>query len=1077
MTTETAEERARREVEEDAPLAETPEAVKAQEIFVQQRVAEIEEAEKLAQEIEQKVRPQVEAYTPPPETMEAAKAREMIIQQKIQEEMGKKRIVPLTVGTKTGKPITLAVTQAIRDLEKSNPRLYKTLVEEGIDPYQKAVAAEQFAVREEARIARRIAVREEARIARRKKEEPPIEVSEAEYQEYLKDIKTLKPFLAPSPFITSPRLREYITPSYDVAAAVKAGKSNSVRRLFGTEVYQNAKRTIAAENAVKPYTDKEGNIDVAAAIAGGVGDRTLEILLGKRTLEDIKHKLKGYLVTPTPKDTKIPLGLPSDKEYRKLSAREKLQLAKKGDLRAIYGVTTWYSAIEAHQHHKLWQKELKDIKQSELMEMIAAPYGRVATEVSRIRIPKVAPENEAMVKGIAHGVGDVAMSIATMPVIVGTLASMGTRGKFKQTGATATAVGTGIYSSGKEIVIRAVKDPYYGVPYAVVTLAPTASWATKKLIGVGKKITVYAHRKGIPIELTAKEFSTGKITTSKLPKDDLGTAVGQALESAMKPDSRLSGEITYKGITVRYLKTAYQSEIGNALWHGTQDFTSLAKQKKIRIGEAGLYFDPYLAESFATGKQGGFLLLLTNTRRLKETPPSILKKISQSDWYIRQQKEGLHLPSKLWRGDFETEIVAKGTLKVPKPTSSLFNRLFMGKVGDFFTYSSRESKFKPIKIAYDSRIFDSPPTPAELYALKTTALRNALANFSESLRHPFRSLGDIVKGRIGTKGLREMEVTRIDIELMRGVNKLKLRLQRKALNKTLDRVKRDSPRFEEVYHSELNKVFRDEAFKLQRQYGKRLETVYDTRLGRERFENLYRYALQRYFRAYARYRISNRRLVDTQFRVREDLHRRQTRTPVERARTRAIIARRSVRDIRETYRPRPERRIRAVTEPIRTIRGVRVRRPIRLRPPIRERLRDRERIRERTPIRQPPVRVAFRPREKEDRRPQPRKRQIPIAWRQGFVWWVIYPPYKSKANVKVLRKPPVGAKVVKGVGSAYKTIQGLVCNVDILLILDMGIFDVTITRPKREPRKASIRYRRDIKQRTRSDISLTGVRV
>jgi hypothetical protein len=77
----------------------------------------------------------------------------------------------------------------------------------------------------------------------------------------------------------------------------------------------------------------------------------------------------------------------------------------------------------------------------------------------------------------------------------------------------------------------------------------------------------------------------------------------------------------------------------------------------------------------------------------------------------------------------------------------------------------------------------------------------------------------------------------------------------------------------------------------------------------------------------------------------------------------------------------------------------------------------------------------------------------------------------------VLRKPPVGAKVVKGVGSAYKTIQGLGGNVDILLTLDMGIFDVTITRPKREPRKASIRYRRDIKQRTRSDISLTGVRV
>ena len=84
-------------------------------------------------------------------------------------------------------------------------------------------------------------------------------------------------------------------------------------------------------------------------------------------------------------------------------------------------------------------------------------------------------------------------------------------------------------------------------------------------------------------------------------------------------------------------------------------------------------------------------------------------------------------------------------------------------------------------------------------------------------------------------------------------------------------------------------------------------------------------------------------------------------------------------------------------------------------------------------------------------------------------------PFKSQADVKVTRKPPAGAKVVKGLGSAYKTIQTLTgAPPAFLLTLDMGAFDVHI---KRDGKIAKIKYKRDVKTKTRSDISLAGVRL
>jgi len=97
------------------------------------------------------------------------------------------------------------------------------------------------------------------------------------------------------------------------------------------------------------------------------------------------------------------------------------------------------------------------------------------------------------------------------------------------------------------------------------------------------------------------------------------------------------------------------------------------------------------------------------------------------------------------------------------------------------------------------------------------------------------------------------------------------------------------------------------------------------------------------------------------------------------------------------------------------------------------------------------------------------------------VWHVIRYPYKSIKDYEVIvGAPPKNAKVVKGLGSAYKTIQTLTGSAPrFVLKLDMGAFDVTIERPiKGAGRKGAIKYTPDPKGKTRQklDVKLARVR-
>lgn len=99
-----------------------------------------------------------------------------------------------------------------------------------------------------------------------------------------------------------------------------------------------------------------------------------------------------------------------------------------------------------------------------------------------------------------------------------------------------------------------------------------------------------------------------------------------------------------------------------------------------------------------------------------------------------------------------------------------------------------------------------------------------------------------------------------------------------------------------------------------------------------------------------------------------------------------------------------------------------------------------------------------------------------ITWKQGFVWYVIKAPYKTEYDIEVLRNPPSGAKKLDGPRSAYKTIQRLTGRVPKNLFIDMGIMDIQIKKPTGRGQKGAITFKRDIQQKTKSELSLKGVR-
>ncbi len=108
----------------------------------------------------------------------------------------------------------------------------------------------------------------------------------------------------------------------------------------------------------------------------------------------------------------------------------------------------------------------------------------------------------------------------------------------------------------------------------------------------------------------------------------------------------------------------------------------------------------------------------------------------------------------------------------------------------------------------------------------------------------------------------------------------------------------------------------------------------------------------------------------------------------------------------------------------------------------------------------------------------------PITWKQGFVYWTIYPPKGGwndefgEPTIKCTRSIPEGAYYAEGTGSAYRTIKSLGGNADIMLSIDLGAFDVFIEKPSTAAgKKGAIRYKRDKGNMNISKLTVKGVKI
>ena len=103
-----------------------------------------------------------------------------------------------------------------------------------------------------------------------------------------------------------------------------------------------------------------------------------------------------------------------------------------------------------------------------------------------------------------------------------------------------------------------------------------------------------------------------------------------------------------------------------------------------------------------------------------------------------------------------------------------------------------------------------------------------------------------------------------------------------------------------------------------------------------------------------------------------------------------------------------------------------------------------------------------------------------VAWKQGFMYKLIYPPY-GKKNIINTREPIKGVKYHTGPESAYRSLTQIKKGeLPPVIKRDMGIMDIEITRGgtslSGKKGKPKMTFRQDKKQATKTTPTVSGVR-
>ncbi len=275
------------------------------------------------------------------------------------------------------------------------------------------------------------------------------------------------------------------------------------------------------------------------------------------------------------------------------------------------------------------------------------------------------------------------------------------------------------------------------------------------------KITTFIMPRGISLGGIAKELSTGRIKPIKGFEKQTVTALNQVLKQAITKDSPFTGNIPIEGTPYmfRYLKTPFNEKIGGAVWHATQEGLDFIKEQGdiFKVGEDGLYTDPWAALNFArSGENPALMLIITDASEIalpKPTMPTITPKP-----YLKPKAGTLTSGVKLWYEHLEPEAVfsPRTKINIPKPTADFMTRVLAGDYADYFTYDA--GRFVPIKIGITKLALKNGakiPTASDLYAVKLTTIQNAIRDATQALRHPDLMVKDLTRSITSIKDILE----------------------------------------------------------------------------------------------------------------------------------------------------------------------------------------------------------------------------------------------------------------------------------------------------------------------------------
>lgn len=686
----------------------------------------------------------------------------------------------------------------------------------------------------------------------------------------------------------------------------------------------------------------------------------------------------------------------------------------------------------------LWEKHLKDA------DVMFSDFERFKAEILPERLKELPEETKAMIndperreflKGLAIGAIPIAgtvyfwramkpwergfsavADVATFVPFVGMVSSgVRTAARVGVSMPKAIAIATG------RALIAEIKAPITSILHPIET-AKTIFYPIETILRKSK----------VPLTSVELRFNTVKIPVQDLKNPSNAMAVRDELT-----DLAIKGKgatIVKEGQEISLAPTALQQVVGPAAVHATPDIRPFLTGTVVQEGmEGGLFLSPTLSSRFTLRSAFGL-------KPKGSIPGAII--ITDERILAKMQSSG-----KIYRGAVEMEKVLPAGIELPPPSQILMTRDMGGRelqlaiIGKPLT----ESQVKALKLIGSKDVVTDIFRPA--YTIKgESAISKMFDRFTETVEES-RKLEKEIEVAKKTGKTRELSKMENELDALRAeTSNLARRLDREAATRTPLRA-----------------------------IGISAGDYIDT--------NTYRYWAENNPEMLARFAANipeaDRRMILNSLDQRERLRVDERIRVAPRAQpTRGIVR---MAPEREPPRLEPER------EPVR---GMPEREPYRL--PARIGARGIPEAPERGIVRtgiEIPTRVTALRRETMPRTarvieplmppktPRPprfsgiqafeqltkEQKLASVAWKQGWCYHLIYPPYGSN-NVLHSFKPFPGVKVSSGPESAYKSVAKIRgAELPDVISRDMGIMDLTFTKEKKGNRVV-IAYKPDVLQ-------------